>query len=190
MKSRWKLGDIPPLYNSPLEQYNHEHRPQPRSHAGKRIYYFSIVVWILNIIACLLCTFIPQFAEHNTYFFTFFFVTYLFEAVEANLFKIKKIKSKHKTFFDYCITITLLFGISCAILSFIVSTINGGIVTIRYGKYCVMNHSELVKFITEEEYWKMKVIEALGMMGALLSGHSFGLRTIRQVYLESKNLTT
>ena len=149
------------------------------------IYYFSLLTWIINI--CFI--FIPFFFEVSGIWIVGVFVCVIIQGLVSGAFfdetLVPKTEQKYKTI-DYCLIVSKYVSISLAAIGFTSILIGGGGPEIIDETYCLVNHGDIVRQISEGWYIYFTICEMLLFACGMLYFSTFMALRIRALYLIQK----
>ena len=152
---------------------------------NKFIYCFSLLTWIINI--CFI--FIPFFFEISGIWVVGIFVSILIQGIVSGAFfdetLVPKIKPK-RNIIDYCLITSKYVSISLAAVSFSSLLIGGGGPEIIDEAYCLVNHGDIVRKISEGWFIYFTICEMLLFTCGILYFSTFMTLRIRALYLIQK----
>lgn len=154
-------------------------------HISIFLYYLSLSTWILNI--CLL--FLPFFVDLTNLgvvLILLVFVSAIFQAMITGAFGdeelVPKIKRSCK-FIDYCLKISKYVSFSLVAISFVSLLIGGGGPDIVEDAYCLVNHGEIVRYISYGWFWYFVICELLLYTCITLYFSTYMAMRVRALYL-------
>ena len=155
-------------------------------HINKLLYYFSLLTWILNV--CFII--IPFFFDISGIWIVGIFISVLIQAIYSGAFYdetlVPKTAKQYKTI-DYCLIVSKYISISLAAVGFISLLVGGGSPEIIDEAYCLVNHGDIVRHISEGWFVYFAICEVLLFTCGMLYFSTFIALRIRALYLIQKN---
>ena len=150
-------------------------------HISKPTYYFSLLTWVLNVFYVV----IPFFFDISGLWFVAFFASVLFQGAISGAFYdetlVPKMTKPYKVM-DYCLIASKYVSISLATVSFISLLIGGGGPEIMDEAYCLVNHGEIVRYLSIEWFIYFSVCDMLLFSCGILFFSTYMAMRVRALY--------
>ncbi len=150
-------------------------------HINKLIYYFSLLTWFVNI--CFII--VPFFFEITRILIVGIFISVLIQAIYSRAFYdetlVPKTTKQYKTI-DYCLIVSKYISISLAAIGFISLLIGGGRPEIVDEAYCLVNHGDIVRHISNGWFVYFAICETLLFTCGILYFSTFIALRVRALY--------
>lgn len=154
-------------------------------HINPVLYIFSLVVWGFNLFCCIFHYFI----EIPPTWIIVVFVCVFIEGIWSGAFSGEPAipdGAYKKRFLDYCLIISSIVARCVAVFGFVAILIAGGGPEEIDGVYCIVNHGDIVRTVTEGAYIFFLVCEVMIFTFGLLIFSSMMAMRIRKMYVLQK----
>lgn len=149
---------------------------------GKALYFFSLFIWLLNILFIA----IQFFTEIPLFWVAGIFLAVIFEGFASGAFSDKDditYTLTQKRALDYFLDISKIISIICTAVSGIALLIAGGGPEIINKAYYIVNHGEIVNSISSRWFLVLSIFETLLFGCAILIFSTFMAIRIRILFL-------
>ena len=150
------------------------------------LYIFSLVVWGFN----LFCGVFHYFINILPLWMIVVFVCVLIEGIWSGAFNGEPLipdGAYKKCFLDYCLSISSIVAHCAAVFGFLGILIAGGTPEEIDGVFCVVNHGDIVRTVSEGWYLFLLVCELFIFTFGLLIFSSLMAMRIRKLYVMQKS---
>ena len=154
-------------------------------HINPVLYIFSLLVWGFNLFCCIFHYFI----EIPPTWIIVVFVCVFIEGIWSGAFSGEPAipdGAYKKRFLDYCLIISSIVARCAAVFGFVAILIAGGGPEEIDGVYCIVNHGDIVRTVTEGAYIFFLVCEVMIFTFGLLIFSSMMAMRIRKMYVLQK----
>lgn len=157
-----------------------------QKHISPALYIFSLVVWGFN----LFCGVFHYFINISGLWMIAVFISVLIEGICSGAFNGEPAIPDgvyKKRFLDYCLSISSLVARCASVFGFAAILIAGGTPQEIDGVYCVVNHGDIVRTVSEGWYLFLLVCEVFIFTFGLLIFSSLMAMRIRKLYVMQKS---
>ena len=132
---------------------------KPKS-ISKLLYLFAILLWVINLTYSVMRLFFELSQAWNL----LFFIAVIIVGILSNAFNDENAFpdiTYNKKFLDYCLTVSLIISVICAVVSGVCLLIAGGGPKIVDDAYYIYNNGQMVRPISEQQFFFFSVCESL-----------------------------
>ena len=150
-------------------------------HISKPLYCFSLLTWLLNV--CFVV--VPFFLDVSKLWPVVFFASVAIQGASSGAFSDKTLvpkMSKPYKVIDYCLIITKHISTGLAAIGFISLLVGGGSPEIINETYCLVNHGDIVRYISYEWFVYFSICDMLLFSCGILFFSTYMALRIRTLY--------
>ena len=153
---------------------------KPKS-ISKLLYLFAILLWVINLTYSVMRLFFELSLAWNL----LFFIAVIIVGILSNAFNDENAFpdiTYSKKFLDYCLTVSLIISVICAVASGLCLLIAGGGPKIVDDAYYIYNNGQMVRPISEQQFLFFSVCESLVFSCVVLIFSSAMAKRVHTMY--------
>jgi hypothetical protein len=153
---------------------------QPR-HINRFVYFLSLLTWLMNV--CLV--FIPFFFDVSGLWLLVIFASVFIQAIASGAFYDETLLPEihERKMIDYCLLASKYIAHSLTAISFVSLLIGGGSPDMIDGAYCLVNHGQIIRYISGNWYIYFVICHAFAFTCGMLTFSTMMALRIRGLYL-------